>query len=80
MIEDINDDDATIYGEPINNEFLPPVGQEGKAIGRVTIKYERVLHAQYCHYGKLYYQSYEIYGNDPAKTEEAIDRMAHSGE
>ena len=26
VIDDINDDDATIYGEPINNDFMLPVG------------------------------------------------------
>ena len=41
---------------------------------------EGILHAQYCHYGELYYQSCEIYEDDPAKTEEAIDMMAHSSE
>ena len=46
----------------------------------MTIEHEGVLHAQYCHYGELYYQSCEIYGDDPAETEEAIDRMAHSSE
>ena len=31
IIEDTNDDDAIIYREPINNEFLPPVGQRGRS-------------------------------------------------
>ena len=26
VIEDTNDDDVTTYGEPINNEFIAPVG------------------------------------------------------
>ena len=41
-------------------------------------KYEEVLYAQYCHYGELFYQSCKIYEDDPIKTEEAIDKMAHS--
>ena len=77
VIEDTNDNDATIYGEPIKNEFLPPVGQQDKATG-VIIKHEGVLYAQYCHYGELHYQSCGIYGDDLAKPEEATDRMAHS--
>ena len=52
-IKDTNDDDATIYGDPMNNEFIAPVGQEDRATG-VTIKHEGVLHTQYCHYGKLH--------------------------
>ena len=67
VIEDTNDDDANTYGDPINNEFIAPVGQEDGATG-VTIEHEGVLHAQYCHYGVLYYQSCEIYGDDPAVT------------
>ena len=77
MIKDTNDDDATIYGELINNEFLPPVGQEDGAIG-VMIEHKGVLYAQYCHFGDLYYQSCEIYGDDPTETEEAMNRMAHA--
>ena len=46
VIEDTNDDDASIYVEPINNESVAPVGQEDGATG-VTIKHEGVLHAQY---------------------------------
>ena len=64
VIEDTNNDDATIYREPINNEFIAPVGQEDGATG-VTIDHEGVLYAQYCHYGDFYYQSCEIYGDDP---------------
>ena len=79
VIEDSDDDDATTYGEPINNEFIAPGGIEDGATG-VTIEHEGILHAQYCHYGELYYQSCKIYGDDPAKTEEAIDKMAHSSE
>ena len=76
---DTNDDDATTYGGPINNDFIAPVGTEDGAT-RVTIEHEGILYAQYCHYEELYYQSCEIYGDDPAKTEEAIDLMAHSSE
>ena len=85
FIEDTNDDEATIYGEPINNESLAQIGQEDGATG-VTINHKGVLYAQYCHtandchYGELYYQSCEICGDDPVETEEAIDRMAHSSE
>ena len=79
MIEETNDDDATTYRKPINNEFIAPVGTEDGATG-VTIEHEGILHAQYCFHGELYYQSCEIYGDDPAKTKEAIDRMAHSSE
>ena len=53
------------------------MGLEDGATG-VIIEHKGELHAQYCHCGEFYYQSYEIYGDDPAKTEEAIDRMAHS--
>ena len=83
MIEESNDDKATIYGEPIINEFIVLVGQKDGATG-VTIDHKGVLYAQYCHtaddchYGELYYQSCEIYGDDSAETEEAIVRMAHS--
>ena len=85
VIVDTENDDATTHGETINNEFVAPVGIEDGATG-VTIDHEGVLYAQYyhtaddCHYGEFYYQSCEIYGDDPTKTEEAIDRMAHSSE
>ena len=59
VIDDTEDDDAATYRETINNDFIVPVGIEDVAIG-VTIEYEGVLHAQYCHYGELYYQSCEI--------------------
>ena len=71
VIDDTDDDDATIYGEPINNDFIAPVGIEDGATG-VTIKHEGILHAQYCHYGELYYQSYEIYEDNPTETKEAM--------
>ena len=59
--------------------FYHQLGKEDGATG-VIIEHEGVLYAQYHHYLELYYQSCEIYGDDPAKTEEAIDRMAHSSE
>ena len=38
-----------------------------------------ILHAQYCHVsGDLYYQPIEIYGDDPATLEEAIEMMANA--
>ena len=79
VIEDSNDDDDIINGEPINNEFLPPVGQENGATV-VTLKYEGVLYTQYysCNHGELYYQSCKIYGDDPVETEEAMNRMVRS--
>ena len=79
VIDDIKDNDATIYGETINNDIRVPVGTEVGATG-VTIEYEGVLHAQYFHYGELYYQSYENYGDDPTKTDEAIEMMGNSSE
>ena len=79
VIDDTNDDDATIYGEPINNDFIALVGTEDGATG-VTIEHEGILHTQYCHYGELQCQSCKIYGDDPTKTEEAIDMVAHSSE
>ena len=80
VIEDSNYGDAIIYGESINNEFISPIGQEIGATG-VTIEHEGVLYAQYSNYHrKLYYTSCKIYRNDPAETEEAIDRIVHSSE
>ena len=85
VIDDTNADEATIYGEPINNKFIAPMGQEDGDTG-VTMDHKGVSYAQYCHtaddchYEELYYQSCEIYGDDHAETEEAIDRMAPSSE
>ena len=79
VIDDTEDDDATSYGKTINNDFMAPVGIEDGATG-ITIEHEGILHAQYCHNGELYYQSCKIYRDNPAKTEEAIDMMAHSSE
>ena len=53
MIED-TDDDATTYGESINNDFIASVGTEDGATG-VRIEHEGILYVQYCHYGELYY-------------------------
>jgi len=50
--DDDDDDEFVIYGETINNDFTVPVGTEDGATG-VTIKYEGVLHAQYCHFGEI---------------------------
>ena len=64
VIDDTNDDDElVIYGETINNCFTVPVGTEDGATG-VTIEYEGVLHAQYCHFGETYYKSCKIYGEN----------------
>ena len=79
VIEDTEDDGAVIYGKTINNDFMVLVGTEDETTG-VTIEYEGVLYTQYCHYGEVYYQSCEIYVDDPAKTKEAIDMMAKSSE
>ena len=57
VIDSTDDDDATIYWKTINNDFEAPIGIEDGAT-RVTIEHEGILHAQYCHYGELYYQSY----------------------
>ena len=77
VIDGTNDDDANIYGETINNNFITPVSTEDGDTG-VTIEHEGILHVQYCHYGELYYQLCAIYGDDPVKTEDAIGMMAHS--
>ena len=47
-------DELVIYGETINNDFTVPVGTEDGTMG-VTIEYDGVLHAQYCHFGDIYY-------------------------
>ena len=46
-IED-TDDGATTYEEPINNDFIAPVGTEDGAT-EVTIEHEGILNAQSCH-------------------------------
>ena len=75
-----NDDDELIsYGETINSDFNAPVGYEEGDTG-VTIEYDGVLHAQYCQFGDIYYQPYEIYGDDPDAMDEAIEMMANSTE
>ena len=70
-------DESLIYKETINNNFTVPVGTKDGATG-VTIEYDGVLHVQYCHFGEIYYQSCEIYGDDPDKTDEAIEMMPTS--
>ena len=42
VIDDTNDDDVITYGEPINNNFIAPVGTEDGATG-VTIEHEEIL-------------------------------------
>ena len=44
IIDGTDDDDATIYGETINNNFIASVGTEDRATG-VTIEHEGILHA-----------------------------------
>ena len=78
IYDTINDDDEPIHGETINNDFNLPTGFEEGATG-VTMEEENILYAQYCHVsGDLYYQSIEIYGDDPAATDEAIEMMANA--
>ena len=72
-------DESVSYGETINNDFNAPVGTEDGATG-VTIEYDGVLYAQYCHFGEIYYQTCAIYGDDPDETDEAIEMMANSSE
>ena len=43
-------------------------------------KHEGVIYAQYCQYRELYYQPYEIYGDELNKTDEAMGRLAHPSE
>ena len=47
----------------------------------MTIEHDGVLFTQYsnCH-RELYYESCEIYGDDPSESEEAINRIANSSE
>ena len=93
QVEDVTDDevdyDDADYGEPIddadygelvNNEFFSPFDQEIGPTG-VTRMHDGVPFAQYSNYHhELYYESCEIYGDDPNDSEEAIDRLANSGE
>ena len=73
-----DDDDEPIHGETINNDFNPPTGFAEGATG-LTIELDNVLHVQYCYIsGDLYYQPIEIYGDNPAATEEAIEMMANA--
>ena len=89
MTDNVDDDDDTGYGEPIddndygelvNNEFFSPFDQEIGPNG-VTRMHDGVLLAQYSNcYQILYYESCEIYGDDLNDSEEAINRVANSGE
>ena len=72
-------DDSSSYGETINNDYFLPVGTEDGATG-VTLEFDGVLHAQYCHCNEIYYQTCEIYGDDPDETDEAIEMMINSSE
>ena len=75
--EPIDDDDD---GEPVNNEFYSPFEYQIGPTGENRM-YDDVLFAQYsnCHH-ELYYESCEIYGDDPNDSKEAIERLANSGE
>ena len=76
-IDDTDDRDNNVQRKPVNNKFLQSVGyQEGAT--RKIYEHEGVLYVQNCHYGEIYYQPYEIYDDDINKTEEVMDRMAHS--
>ena len=85
----VDDDDDACYGEPtdddedgesVNDEFYSPFEQQIGPTGE-TRMYDDVLFAQYsnCHH-ELYYESCEIYGDDPNDSKEAIQRLANSGE
>ena len=67
-------------GKPVNDESYSPFDQPIGLTGETRI-YDGVLFAQYsnCHH-ELFYQSCEIYGDDPNDSEEAIERLANSGE
>ena len=72
-------DGSVSYRGTINNDLTLPVGAEDGATG-VTIEYDSVLHTQYCHFGEIYYQTCEIYRDDPDETDETIKTMANSSE
>ena len=83
------DDDKADDGEPIddadcrelvNNEIFSPFDQEIGPTGE-TRMYDGVLFSQYsnCHH-ELYYESCEIYVDNPYDSKEAIKRLANSGE
>ena len=57
VIYDTDDevDDPISYEETINNDYFLPVWTEDGATG-VTIEFDGVLHAQYCHFGEIYYK------------------------
>ena len=46
----------------------------------MMFEHDGVVYAKYCLYGELYYTPYEIYGDDPDKSEKAMTRMANSAE
>ena len=68
------------YGEQINSELYSQSEQDIGPTG-ATIMHEGVLFAQYsnCHH-ELYYESCEMYGDDPEDSEQAQSRLANSGE
>ena len=72
-------DDSSSYGKTINNNYFLPVRTEDGATG-VTIEVGGVLHVQYCHCNEIYYQTCEIYGDDPDEIDEAIEMMVNSSE
>ena len=73
-----NDDDDD--GELVNDEFYSPFEQPIGPTGE-TRMCDGVLFAQYSNFHhELYYQSCEIYGDDPNDSKEAIERLANSGE
>ena len=86
--DEVDDDDADYgepiddadYGELVNNEFFSPFDQEIGPTGETKLC-DGVLFAQYsnCHH-ELYYESCEIYGDNPNDSKEAIERLANSGE
>ena len=89
MSDDEVNDDVADYGEPldeednrepVNNKFYSSFDQEIRPTGE-TRMYDGVLFAQYlnCHH-ELYYESCEIYGDDPNNSKKAIERLANSGE
>ena len=79
MIEETNDDDDNVHGEPNKNRLLQPVCQRKGARGMI-FKYKGVVFIQYCLYEELYYTPYEIYGDELDKTKEVMTRTAHPSE
>ena len=81
VIYDTDDevDDSVSYGETINKDYFLPVRTKDGATG-VTIRFDGVFHAQYCHFGEIYYKTCAIYGDDPDETVKAIEMMVNSSE